>query len=71
MMLEYMKDVSAMLCLIAAVREKSIEAHMAAERSLLPKCFTFGHVNYAAGISHSNMSISSMSRNITKTPGKI
>jgi hypothetical protein len=31
MMVEYMKDVSAMLCLIVAVREKSIETHLAAE----------------------------------------
>ena len=47
MMVDYLNDVSAMLCFIAAVREKNIEAHLAAERVLLPKCFAFGHVNYA------------------------
>ena len=39
MMVEYLKDVSAMLCFIVAVREKSSETHSAAERVLLPKCF--------------------------------
>ena len=38
MLVEYLKDVSAMLCLIMAVREKSIETHLAAERTLLSKC---------------------------------
>ena len=46
MMLEYMRDVSKMLALVYAVREKSIELHAAAERELLPKCFAFDHVNY-------------------------
>ena len=39
MILEYLRDVSAMLCLISSVRENSIERHLAAERVLIPKCF--------------------------------
>ena len=31
---KYLKDVSAMLCLIVAVREKSIMTQLAAERTL-------------------------------------
>ena len=47
MIVEYMHDVSAMLCLISSVREHSIERHLAAERALIPKCFAFGHPNYS------------------------
>ena len=47
MMLQYIKDVSGMLALIYAVREKSIELHPAAERRMLPKLFAFDHINYA------------------------
>ena len=47
MMLQYMKDVSGMLALIYAVREKSIELHAAAERRMLHKLFAFDNINYA------------------------
>ena len=47
MMMQYIRDVSAMLCFVSAVRENTIERHLAAERVLLPKCFAFGHQNYA------------------------
>ena len=44
---QYIKDVSSMLALTFAVREKKIELHLAAEPELLPKCFTFNHINYS------------------------
>ena len=47
MTMEYLVDVSAMLSLVSAVREKCIDRHLAAERALIPKCFAFGHINYA------------------------
>ncbi|KAG1692280.1 Glutamate receptor 2 [Nymphon striatum] len=47
LIVRYVRDVSAMLCFVSAVREKRIERHLAAERVLLPKCFAFGHQNYA------------------------
>ena len=47
MMIQYVKDVSLLLALVSAVREKSIDLHVIAQRALLPKCFAFDHVNYA------------------------
>ena len=47
MMTQYVKDVSLLLALISAVREKTIELHVVAERALLPKCFAFNHINYS------------------------
>ena len=47
MMMQYIRDVSAMLCFVSAVREKTIEHHLAAGRVLLPNCLAFGHQNYA------------------------
>ena len=44
---QYIKDVSSMLVLIFAVREKKTELHLAAERELLPKRFAFNHINYS------------------------
>ena len=46
-MTQYITDVSVLLALVSAVREKSIKLHIAAERALLPKCFAFNHINYA------------------------
>ena len=47
MMAKYLKDTSPKLCFIIAVRQISIETHLAAERVLLSRWFNFGHVNYA------------------------
>ena len=44
---QYIKDVSSMLVLIFAVREKKTELLLAAERELLPKRFAFNHINYS------------------------
>ena len=46
MMMQYIRDVSAMLCFVSAVRENTIERHLAAERVFLPKFFAFLQ-NYA------------------------
>ena len=46
-MTQYITDVSVLLALVSAVREKSIELHITAERALLPKCFAFNYINYA------------------------
>ena len=64
MMVEYLKDVSAMLCFIVAVREKSMETHLAAERVLLPKCFAFGHVNYARYLTFQHVNLQNVKRNL-------
>ena len=57
MMVEYLEDVSAMLCLITAVQDKSIETHLAAERALLPKCFAFRHINYAGYLTFQHVNL--------------
>ena len=41
------KDVSSIIALIFAVREKKIELRLAAEQELLPKCFGFNNINYS------------------------
>eukprot|EP00794_Sanderia_malayensis_P016352 gene16352-17996_t len=55
MIVEYIRDVSAMLCLISSVREHSIERHLAAERALIPKCFAFGHPNYSRYLTYQHV----------------
>ena len=55
MIVEYMRDVSAMLCLISSMREHSIERHLAAERALVPKCFAFGHPNYSRYLTYQHV----------------
>ena len=62
-MVDYLKDVSAMLCFIAALREKNIEAHLAAERVLLPKSFTFGHVNYVRYLTFQHVNLQNVKLN--------
>ena len=52
-----------MLCLIQAVKEKNTELHLAAERALLPKCFTFGHVNYARYLSFQHVNLADIKFN--------
>jgi len=52
------------LCsLIVAMREKSIETHLAAERTLLPKCFAFGHVNYARYLTFQHVNLQNVKMN--------
>eukprot|EP00794_Sanderia_malayensis_P002977 gene2977-3431_t len=63
MMIEYLKDVSAMLALVRSVREKSIDLHLAAEGALLPKCFAFDHVNYSRYLSAQHVNLQSIKIN--------
>ncbi len=65
MIVEYLRDVSAMLCLISSVRENSIERHLAAERVLIPKCFAFGHPNYSRYLSFQHVKLVDIKRNHT------
>ena len=57
MMMQYIRDVSAMLCFVSAVREKATERHLVAERVLLPKCFAFEHRNYARYLIFQNVKL--------------
>eukprot|EP00794_Sanderia_malayensis_P005788 gene5788-6486_t len=63
MMIEYLKDVSAMLALVRSVQEKSIDLHLAAEGALLPKCFAFDHVNYSRYLSAQHVNLQSIKIN--------
>ena len=63
MMVDYLKDVSAMLCFIAAVRGGNIEAHLAAERMPLPKCFAFRHVIYARYLTFQHVNLQNVKLN--------
>ena len=45
MLLNYLKDVSALLAIIRFVRECNIQMHLEAERALLPQSLAFGHLN--------------------------
>eukprot|EP00795_Rhopilema_esculentum_P008799 gene8799-14832_t len=63
MIVEYLKDVSAMLCLISSVRENTIERHLAAERALIPKCSAFGHPNYSRYLSFQHVNLLDIKRN--------
>eukprot|EP00795_Rhopilema_esculentum_P004685 gene4685-20973_t len=63
MIVEYLKDVSAMLCLISSVRENTIERHLAAERALIPKCSAFGHPNYLRYLSFQHVNLLDIKRN--------
>ena len=47
MTVSYLKDVSSMLALVAAVRDNNLELHLQAEREMLKHVFAFDHVHYA------------------------
>ena len=49
-----------MLSLIYAVRENSIELHLAAERAMLPKCFAFDHQNYSPYLTVQHVTLSGL-----------
>eukprot|EP00794_Sanderia_malayensis_P009432 gene9432-biopygen7559 len=46
MTVKYLKDISLMLALVSAVREKDFERHLQAERQMLKLVFAFDHINY-------------------------
>ena len=43
----YLKDVSALLSMVAAVWESNIELHLQAQRNMILLTFAFNHINYA------------------------
>ena len=47
MAIAYLKDVSSLLALVAAVRDCNFELRLKAEREMIKHCFAFDHVNYA------------------------
>ena len=63
MIMEYLVDVSAMLSLVSAVREKCIDRHLAAERALIPKCSAFGHINYARYLTFQHIKLQDIKMN--------
>ena len=54
----YLRDVSLMLSLVAAVRESDIEKHLQAEQRMTCLCFAYDHQNYARYNSYQNMYLS-------------
>ena len=47
MVLNYLKDVSAMLTIVSAVRTGNVTQHLQAERQMLKLAFAFDQINYA------------------------
>ena len=47
MTMQYLRDVSLMLCIVSAVREGCFERHLQAEWQFLNLAFAFDHVNYS------------------------
>ena len=60
MTIEYLKDVSAMLAMVSAVREGWLERHLQAEREMIKQVFAFGHQNYARYLSYQYVLLRSM-----------
>ena len=52
MRIRYLKDVSSLLALVSAVREKNLDRHLQAEMEMLQYCFAFDHINYAWYLSY-------------------
>jgi hypothetical protein len=47
MTISYLRDISLLLALVSAVREKDLSRHMQAEREMLKLCCAIDHINYA------------------------
>ena len=47
MTIAYLKDVSSLLALVAAVCHCNFELHLQTERGMIKHWFAFDHVNYA------------------------
>ena len=46
MTVAYLRDVSSLLALVAAVRDNNLELHLQAEREMVEQCIAFDHINY-------------------------
>ncbi len=62
MTMAYLKDVSALLALVSAVRESDLERHLEAEREMLKHCFAFDHINYARYLSFQHVFLRDLQR---------
>ena len=62
MTIEYIKDVSSLLALVAAVRDSNFELHLQAEREIIKHCFAFDHVNYARYLSYQQVYLRDLQR---------
>ena len=62
MSIEYLKDVSSMLAMVAAVRDNNIELHLQAERQMIKYCFAFDHVHYARYLGYQNVYLRDLER---------
>ena len=63
MTMQYLRDVSLMLCIVSAVREGSFERHLQAERQFLKLVFAFDHYNYARYNSYQHIYLTNMKNN--------
>ena len=62
MTVAYLKDVSALLAFVSAVREGDFERHLESEREMLRNCFVFDHVNYARYLSYQHVFLRDLRR---------
>ena len=53
--------------MIDAVRENSTELHLAAERSMLPRCFAFNHPNYCWYVTGQHVNLPALSSQKVET----
>lgn len=60
MITSYMQDVSHLLSLVHAVREKCIMLHMQAKRALLPQVFSFKQAHYARFFTRQNVMLKTL-----------
>ena len=62
MTIAYLKDVSSLLALVAAVRDCNFELHLQAEREMIKHCFAFDHVNYARYLAYQQVYLRDLER---------
>ena len=58
----YLKGVSSLLALVAAVRDCNFELHLQAEREMIEHCFAFDHVNYARYLAYQQVYLTDRER---------
>ena len=60
MTIRYLKDVSSLLALVSALREKNLERHLEVERKMFKCCFAFDNINYAWYLSYQQVYLRSL-----------
>ena len=51
----FLQDVSTLLVMVSAVREKNFERHVLVERGMIKYCFTFNHINYSRYLTYQHV----------------